>query len=176
MGPRRRITVSSSHWSVQRIGFQSPWQPCRGVVFEEYKWKLSKYHKTLQHRQNGWRWDRMTPSAHIEIIGLALWNTVFSFIKKLAMVKLTSKTQLSHLLNLIRWSGCERVTIGRKTRFVSGNFTIPPSAAMQAVPEHVDFWKTKRKRSDTNRNVKRAKWQHKQRHKKVRLHSDWGPT
>ena len=28
----------------------------------------------------------------------------------------------------------------------------------------------------TNRNVKRAKWQHKQRHKKVRLHSGSGPT
>ena len=28
----------------------------------------------------------------------------------------------------------------------------------------------------TNINVKRAKWQHKQRHKKVRLHSDCGPT
>ena len=28
----------------------------------------------------------------------------------------------------------------------------------------------------TNRNVKRAKWQHKQRHKKVRLHSGCGPT
>ena len=28
----------------------------------------------------------------------------------------------------------------------------------------------------TNRNVKRAKWQHKQRHKKVRLHSGCRPT
>ena len=28
----------------------------------------------------------------------------------------------------------------------------------------------------TNRNVKRAKWQHKQRHKKVRLNSNCGPT
>ena len=28
----------------------------------------------------------------------------------------------------------------------------------------------------TNRNVKRAKWQHKQRHKKVRLNSGCGPT
>ena len=28
----------------------------------------------------------------------------------------------------------------------------------------------------TSRNVKRAKWQHKQRHKKVRLHSGCGPT
>ena len=28
----------------------------------------------------------------------------------------------------------------------------------------------------TNRNVIRAKWQHKQRHKKVRLHSGCGPT
>ena len=28
----------------------------------------------------------------------------------------------------------------------------------------------------TNRNVKRAKWQHKQRYKKVRLHSGCGPT
>ena len=28
----------------------------------------------------------------------------------------------------------------------------------------------------TNRNVKRAKWQQKQRHKKVRLHSGCGPT
>ena len=28
----------------------------------------------------------------------------------------------------------------------------------------------------TNRNDKRAKWQHKQRHKKVRLHSGCGPT
>ena len=28
----------------------------------------------------------------------------------------------------------------------------------------------------TNRNVKRKKWQHKQRHKKVRLHSSCGPT
>ena len=28
----------------------------------------------------------------------------------------------------------------------------------------------------TNKNVKRAKWQHKQRHKKVRLHSGCGPT
>ena len=27
-----------------------------------------------------------------------------------------------------------------------------------------------------NRNVKRAKWQHKQRHKKVRLNSNCGPT
>ena len=28
----------------------------------------------------------------------------------------------------------------------------------------------------TNRNVKKAQWQHKQRHKKVRLHSGCGPT
>ena len=27
-----------------------------------------------------------------------------------------------------------------------------------------------------NRNVKREKWQHKQRHKKVRLNSNCGPT
>ena len=28
----------------------------------------------------------------------------------------------------------------------------------------------------TNRNVKGAKWKHKQRHKKVRLNSNCGPT
>ena len=28
----------------------------------------------------------------------------------------------------------------------------------------------------TNRNIKMAKWQHKQRHKKVQLHSGYGPT
>ena len=40
----------------------------------------------------------------------------------------------------------------------------------------IDLTQSYDKSPYTNRNIKRAKWQHKQRHKKVRLHSDCGPT